>query len=819
MQILPWEIRTMLMQDLRFALRQFRKNIGFSLTAVLMLALGIGASVAIFAFVDAALIKSLPYADPNRLVAPTETIATFGRANLSYQDYLDWKRMNKVFASLDVFTGTGYLLRTPTGTEPVPAARVSDGFFRTLGVAPILGRDFYAGEDQSSAAKSVVLTYSAWQRRFGGRKDVIGETVSLSGVPMTVIGVLPAEFHFAPRGSAEIFAALHADDPCDMRRSCHSLNGVARLKDGVSVEQAQADISGIAKQLERQYPDSNSGQGASVITLSEAIVGDIRPILLALLGGAGLLLLIACVNVSSLLLVRSESRRREIAVRGALGASPGRLAAQLFTEGVVLVSVGSVLGVVAAGGAIEVLARLMSKDMMARMPYLGGIALNGRVLAFAAVISIFAVLLFSLTPILRLSSSGSGAEMRNGLAEGSRGSSSAIWRRFGANLVVLELAIAMVLLVGAGLLGKSVYRLLHVELNFQPDNLATVQVALPDASYSKDAQVIAVEQEILRQISALPGVKSAGIGNMLPLSGNGNTDWIRFEGRPYDGTHNEVNTRDVSVNYFETLQGRLIRGRFFNQGDDATKPLVIVINQALAKKYYPGENPIGKRIGDTQLTPKSMRTVIGVVDDVRESSLDNDTLPAEYQPFSQSTDTYFGVVVRTSQDAASVLPAIDAVIRKIDPGIGTVDEATMVQRLNESPTAYLHRSAAWLVGGFAALALLLGVVGLYGVIAYSVSQRTREIGVRMALGAQRASVYQLILKEAGWLTLFGIAAGLACSVGAAMLIRSLLFGVTAWDVSTLGTVAGGLAVCAMLASYFPARRAASVNPVEALRAE
>src|SRR5277367_2004042 len=690
----------MLMQDLRFAFRQFRKNPGFGLTAVLMLALGIGASVAIFAFVDAALIKPLPYADPNRLVAPTETIAAFGRANLSYQDYLDWKRMNKVFASMDVYTGTGYLLRTPTGTEPVPAARVSDGFFRTLGVVPVLGRDFYAGEDKPSAAKAVILSYSAWQRRFGGRKDVIGETVSLSGVPMTVVGVLPASFQFAPRGNAEIFAALQADDPCDSRRSCHSLNGVARLKDGVSVEAAQADTTAIAKQLERQYPDSNRGQGASVITLTEAIVGDVRPILLALLGGAGLLLLIACVNVSSLLLVRSESRKREIAVRGALGASPARLAAQLFTEGLVLVAAGSLVGLTLASGAIQVLSRLIPKDLAAYVPFLAGIGLNFRVVAFAGGISVLAVFLFSLTPILRLRSSGSGADMRNGLAEGSRGSAGTLWRRFGANLVVLELAIAMVLLVSAGLLGKSVYRLLHVDLNFQPENLATVQVALPDAAYSKDAQVVAVQQEILRQVAALPGVTSVAIGNMLPLSGNGNTDWIRFEGRPYDGTHNEVNARDASVNYFETLQAKLIKGRFFNEADDASKPLVIVINQSLAKKYYPGEDPIGKRIGDGQLTPKSMRTIIGIVDDVRESSLDTDTLPAEYQPFKQSTDTYFGVVARTSQDAGSVLPEIDAVIRKIDPGIGTVDESTMVQRMNNSPTAYIHRSAAWLVGGF-----------------------------------------------------------------------------------------------------------------------
>ncbi len=635
---------------------------------------------------------------------------------------------------------------------------------------------------------------------------------------MTVIGVLPASFQFAA-GKRGLWAALQPDDPCNSNRSCHGLNGVARLKNGVSVEAAQADMTAIAKQLEKQYPDSNRGQGASVITLSEAIVGNVRPIFLALLGAAGLLLLIACVNVSSLLLVRSESRKREIAVRGALGASPARLATQLFTEGLALVAAGSLLGLALASGVIQVLLRLIPKDLATSVPFLEGLGLNGRVVAFAGAISVLAVFLFSLTPILRLKSSGTREEMRSGLAEGSRGSAGRLWRRFGANLVVVELAIAMVLLVSAGLLGKSLYRLLHVDLNFQPDNLATVQVALPDAAYSKDAQVVTVQHEILRGVAALPGVKSVAIGNMLPLSGNGNTDWIRFEGRPYDGTHNEVNARDASVNYFETLQAKLLRGRFFNEADDASKPLVIVINQSLAKKYYPGEDPIGKRIGDTELTPKSMRTIVGVVDDVRESSLDTETLPAEYQPFNQNTDTYFGVVVRTSQDAASVLPAIDAVIRKIDPGIGTVDESTMLQRMNNSPAAYIHRSAAWLVGGFAALALVLGVVGLYGVIAYSVSQRTREIGVRMALGAQRASVYQLILKEAGWLTLFGIVVGVACSIGAAISIRSLLFGVSAWDVSTLAMVAGGLGVCAMLASYFPARRAASVNPVEALRAE
>jgi predicted permease len=745
----------------------------------------------------------------------TESMATFPRANLSYQDYLDWKKSNKVFTSLEAYTRTGYMLAAGTGTELVAGARVSDGFFRTLGVTPVLGRDFYAGEDLPSAPQAVMLSYATWQKRYGGRKDVIGQTVTLSGMPSTIVGVLPRGFQFAPRNTAEFWSALHANSSCELRRSCHNMYGIARLKDGVSVQAALAEMTGIAQQLERQYPDSNRGQGASVVPFAEIVVGDVRPILLTLLGGAGLLLLIACVNVASLLLVRSESRSREIAVRGALGASRARLTRQFITEGLLLASIGGAIGVAAAAGAMQLLMHLLSKDMLANMPYLDGLGMNVRIFAFAGGVALLAAVVFSLTPVLRLS----GSDIREGLAEGSRGSAGVLWRRLGSNLVVVELAIAMVLLVGAGLLGKSFYRLLHVELGFQPDHLATVQVAVPPLTYPKDEQGIALARKIVAGTAALPGVKSVAVTSMLPVSGNGNTDWIRFVGRPYDGKHNEVNSRDVSADYFTTLQAKLVRGRYFSDDEDESKPRVALINQALARKYYPGEDPIGKTFGDTSLTPKSIRQIVGIVEDIKEASLDNETWPTEYLPINQGPDGFYNLVARTSQAEQTVLPAMDAVIHQIDSGIGTQGEITMVTRINDSPTAALHRSSAWLVGGFAALALVLGVVGLYGVIAYSVSQRTREIGVRMALGAQRGTVYGLILKEAGWLTGWGIVAGVVCSIGGATLMRGLLFGTAAWDVPTLLGVALVLAVSAMMASFIPARRAASVNPVDALRAE
>jgi predicted permease len=802
-------------QDLKFALRQLRKNPGFTATAVLILALGMGASVAIFAFVDAALIKPLPYPNPTRLLDVTETLALFPRGNLSYKDYLDWKRMNTVLSSLEVYTGNLYGLNTATGTEPVAGERVSAGFFRTLGITPMLGRDFRDGEDAAGTAPVVLLSYGTWQRRYGGRKDVVGQAVGLSGVSHTIIGVLPKEFQFALRDNAEFWEALQPTRECETRRSCHDLYGVARMKDGVTVASARAQMQAIAQQLERQYPDSNRGQGASVMPLSEAIVGDIRPILLVLLAGAGLLLFIACVNVSSLLLVRAESRRREIAVRGALGASRLRLGWQFVTEATALVAVGASLGLLLADGGMKVLQGLISKDMMIGMPYLRGLSLNADVLVFAGCLALLAAILFSITPILHFRFSN----MRDGLTEGGRGSAGRLWRRMGANLVVVELATAVVLLTGAGLLGKSFYKLLHIDLGFQTDHLATIDIELPEKEFSKDAQVVAFERDVVDRAGRLPGVQSAAVTNVLPVSCNCDTDWVRFVGRPYNGIHNEVNQREVSPGIFTTLQARLKSGRYFNDGDDATRPNVVIINEAFARKYFPGENPIGQKMGDTELTPKSIQEIVGVVEDFKDAGLDQEQLPAEYQPFSQTPDTYFSLVVRTAQDEQAILPLLATTIHKVNLDAAVEEGTTMTRRINDSQTAYLHRSATWLVGGFAALALVLGVVGQYGVIAYSVSQRTREIGVRMALGAQKSSVYKLVLGEAGRLIGLGVVLGLAGSVGAAMLMGKLLFGVRAWDAGTLAGVAVVLAASAMLASYFPARRAASVNPTEALRAE
>jgi len=803
------------MQDLRFALRQMVKNPAYALVAVFILALGMGVSVAIFGFVDAALLEPLPYASSTRLMAVDESGEAFPRSNLSYEDYKDWKRMNKSFSSLDVYTGAAYLLRSPSGAEPVGGSRVSDSFFSTLGVHMMLGRGFLPGEDQPGKAKIVILPYGTWLKRFGGRRDVVGQSVSLSGANYTIVGVLPREFEFAPRGNAEFWVPLLDPSNCEKRRSCHNLDGIGRLRDGVAPQAALDDLKAIAKQLEQLYPGSNHDQGASMEPLSELIIGNVKPVLLLLLCGAGLLLVIACINVASLLLVRSESRRREIAVRGALGATPARLTRQFITEGLVLAVAGCAGGLLVALWVMSLLTHMVPQNVASSVPFLGDVALNAHTGAFAAAIAIVAALLLAATPTLRLSFQS----IRDGLADGGRGHAGTLWRRMGANLVVAELAVAVVLLVAAGLLGQSFYRLLHVDLGFVPDHLASVQVIAPDTIYAKNEQLIALTKEIERRLSALPGVVSVGVTSDLPVQCNCDTDWIRFVGKPFHGEHNEATERDVTPTYLATLKGSLVRGRWFTPADTATTPHVIVINETLARKYYPGEDPIGKKIGDGDLTPKSIREIVGVIADVREGGLDDEIMASEYEAFDQDPGNYFSVAVRTAQDEKAILPVLVSTLRQIDPNLGVSGETTMEQQIGATQSALLHRFSTWLVGGFAAIALVLGVVGLYGVIAYSVSQRTREIGVRMALGAQRSVVYRMVLRQAGWLTVTGLAIGLAGSIGTSMLMRSVLFGVKAWDVPTLAGVALVLGCAAMAASFLPAHRAASLNPTEALRAE
>jgi predicted permease len=803
------------LQDLCYAFRQLRQNPGFALTAILILALGMGVSVAIFGFVDAALVQPLPFSDPNRLMAVDERSAVHPRSNISRDDYEDWKRLNKSFSSIDVYRGGGYLLSTPSGAEPVPAARVSDGFFRTLGVKPMLGRGFLPGEDRPGQAKIVMLSYGTWLKRFGGREDIIGQSVDMSGDAYTVVGVLPREFAFAPRGNAEVWTPLLDKNGCEQRRSCHDLDGIGRLRDGVTMQAAHDELSAIAAQLEKQYPGSNKGQGASVMPLKELIVGNMRPILLTLLAAAGLLLIIACVNVASLLLVRSEARRREIAVRGALGATRSRLARQFVTEGLLLAFFGCIAGFGVAGWLMSLMKRLIPKAVADGIPFLGLVGLNAHTGAFAATIALLAALLMAATPVLRLSFQ----DIRSGLGDGNRAAASRFWNRVGANLVVVELSIAMVLLVGAGLLGKSFYRLLHVDTGFDTNHLATVQVMAPENVYTKPEQQVALIREINRRLSILPGVESVGITSMLPVQCICNTDWIRVVGKPFHGEHNEVTERDVTPQYLPTLKARLARGRLLNEDDDATKSLKIVINEAFARKYFPGEDPIGQKIGNGALDPKSMREIVGVIADVRETGLDDEMWPSEYQSIYAGPDNFLSVVVRTAKDEKAMLPVLVKKLREIDPKLGVFGEITMTDQIESTQSALLHRFATWLVGGFAAIALVLGVVGLYGVVAYSVSQRTREIGVRMALGAQRKAVYGMVMRQAGWLTGMGVGIGLVCAVGASMLMRKLLFGVAAWDIPTLAGVAIVLGAASLAASFLPARRAASVNPTDALRAE
>jgi predicted permease len=801
------------MDDVRFALRQLQKSPGFTITAVCTLALGICASLAIFAFIDAAFLRPLPFADPARLVGVYESVPMFARSNLSHADYQDWKRLNTVFSSLAAYRGGGATMTTPAGALVVPAARVSADFFRTLGVAPAIGRDFRDGEDRPGAATTVLLSYGAWQTRFGGRGDVLGSTVTLNDTPFVVVGIMPREFSFAPVEPIDFWMPLQpAPTGCDSRRSCHSLYGVARLKDGVIIAAAAANVKAIAAALEQQYPDSNRGQGSAVVALGEVIVGPVRPILTALAGGAALLLVIAAVNVAGLLIVRADGRRREIAVRSALGASRRRIIRQFVVEGAVLVSAGATLGIAAAGAGIRLLVALVPPDLLARVPFLRDAALGPHVWIAAAAVAVCAVALFAVTPLLRLSLDAAEA-----LGEGARGSAGRTWSRAGRTMVMVELALATVLLTGGVLLTRSLVSLLRVDVGMDTAHVAMLAVSVP-RKYGDNAQLVALQQRIAERVGALPGVEAVGTTSTRPLQG-GNTNWIRVDGRPYHGEHNEVNSREIDPGYFTAIRAHIARGRNFSTADDGRAPRVVIVNQAFVRVYFPGEDPLGRKVLYAPTTTTPPLEIVGVVDDVKENPLDAVTPPTMYTAAAQDPDSGFWVFARTARAEEALLPELASAIHGLDPDLATFGGNRLSRLIDGSVPAYLRRSGAWLVGTFAVCAWLLGVVGLYGVVAYSVGRRTREIGVRMALGAERAGVARLILGDAGRVIGIGLLAGTAGAAAAATLARGLLFGVSAWDPATLGGVAAALGASALAASYVPARRAASINPIEALRVE
>jgi macrolide transport system ATP-binding/permease protein len=801
-------------QDLRYAARQFLRSPGFASTAIVVLALGVGASVAIFGFVDAALLEPLPYTNPGRIMSVNESSIESPLWPLSYPDFLDWRQQNKSFSSLDIYRGTGFLLRTSSGTEPVQGVRVSGSFFTTLGVRPVLGRGFNPGEDRLGGPNVVILSYGAWIHRFSAHRQIIGQAVDLDNNAFTIIGVLPRSFTFAASGNAEFWVPINSLSPHEHSRTFYSFMGVGRLRDGITPLKARDEMTAIAARLQQEYGIVGGNLGASVLPLSEVFVGKVRPVLLTLLAGAGLVLLIAGANVASLVLVRSEARKREIAVRSALGATPARLVRQFVTEGLLLAALGTVAGAILAVGLMHLLAHLVPKDMAANMPFLEGVNLNAHTGAFGAAVGLLAAMLLAAMPALRLPLQ----RIREGLAEGTQGSTAVFWRRLGANLVMLELVVAVVLLASAGLLAKSFYHLLHVPLGFDPDNLATIRVTIPGRDYER-GETVALYHEIMRRITGLPGVESAGATSLLPVECNCNIDRIHFPGRPYHGEHNDVDERHISPGYLSALGARLVRGRDFTADDDASVPGVVIINQALARKYFPGQDPVGEKIANDEGGRPSVWEIVGVVDDVREGPLDVETGTSEYFPINQTLDHDLSIAVRTRQNAGALLPVLVSTLHQTDRRLGVSDEATMNAKINGTQAALLHRFALWLVGGFAAVAFILGMVGLYGVTAYSVNQRTREIAVRMALGAQASSVYKLVMGEAGRLTAIGLTIGLLCSVGTSTLMPSLLFSVRAWDTATLCSVALLLALASLVASFLPARRAASVDPAQTLRSE
>jgi len=803
-----------LLQDMRYGLRMLRKRPGFTAVAVLTLGLSIGINTAVFSVVYAALVRPLPFAEPERLFMAAAENKRGGAAEVrgvAPADFVDWRTQSRAFEGLAAYTGGGLTLDEGGLPEMVSGVRVSEDFFRVLGVGPARGRVLDAEEFGSAASRSVVLSHRLWQRRFGGDPSVIGKQLTLvGGGSATVVGVMPEQFRFP--SYAEVWTALPRDSRELLQRTSRYFSVVGRVRSGMTGAQAQGELGGVAARLAESYPQSNADWGVRLIPLRETLVGSqARTALLILFGAVGFVLLIACANVTNLLLARSTARYKEVAIRAALGATRWRVVRQLLAESVLLTLVGGALGVVLALWGVDALLALVPEDL--RFARLDEARVDGWVLAFTAGVSLLVGLLVGLLPGLKVSK----PDLNLALKETGRGSTSeGKLRRARGLLVVAEVAVTLVLLVGAGLLLRSFVRLQQAELGFEPRNLLTLTVNAPTQLYGQSARRAAYFGQMQERLAALPGARGTAVTSSLPL------DWVlnfsySVEGRAArPGDEPQSDYFSVSPNYFEVMRIPVMRGRGFDERDAEGAPAVALINETMARRIFPGEDPLGKRVTIAYMEQRVTLEVVGVVADTKQWTGQATNLQI-YDCYLQRPWLSSSFVVRTEGDPAALAAAAQRAVREVDASRAAAGVKTMEQLLSESVAQ--PRFYAQLLTGFACIALLLAAVGVYGVMSYTVTQRTHEIGIRMALGARGGDVVRMVVGQGMALALAGVGVGLAAAFALTRVMTSLLYGVSATDPLTFGLISLLLTAVALLACLVPARRATKVDPMIALRYE
>ena len=808
-----------MIKDIKFALRNLLKHRTFTAIAIVTLALGIGGSTSIFTVVDAALIRGLPYKSSDRLYHLWERTPQdkFSKREFSYPDYQDYEKNNVFEGGLAAYTGGGALLSGAGESESIGAPRVSSNFFPVLGVDPLLGRTFQAGEDKPGGPLVTVLTYGFWQRRFGGDPGIIGRALTINSQSYTVIGVLPASFQFALRNN-DLFLPYQPTENQLTRRYMHGTNLIGRLKPGLGPTEAQSDLTVIAGRIEQEHNTSHAGTVVYLVPLQEEIVGTVKPILLVLLAAVGFVLLIACANVASLLLTRSLSRQKEVAIRSALGASRWRVIRQLLTESILLSLIGGGAGLLIAYWGVPALIAVIPQSQLNALPFLKTLGLNTGILGFSFGLSLITGLVFGLAPALQ----SSRLDLNEALKEGGRQTSAGTSHRLRSAMVVTEIALAVVLLVGAGLMMKSLLRLLQTNVGFNTENVMTMTVVLPPSKYTDPNQQIAFNDRLRERVQSLPGVTGAGTVNILPLNA-GNTTRFYIDGDPVPqpGKETESNIRTVSDDYFKALGVPLLAGRMFDVRENPNSPQVVVIGKTIADRLFPGRDPIGKRLryASVQLDPIE---IIGVVGDIKITGLDEAVKPVLYYSFRQFPSTFSNLVARTSTDPNSLANSIRNEVRTLEPEAALLNVRTMDEMISQTPASFMRRFPALLIGIFAGVALLLASIGIYGVVSYSVSQQTHYIGVRMALGARPSDILRMVLKQGLFLALLGVGIGVVAALGLMRVLMkksTLLFEVSGNDLTTFSIVTLALFVVALVACYLPARRATKVDPLVALRYE